>query len=786
MTKALELKVKFLSDWHIGEGASAYGNVDAIVRRSPQHGLPYVPAKTLTGIIRDGCERIVFGLDNGNTSGSWQSLLKLIFGNNAEDDDPTLQPAALSIQPAHFDADVLDALRNQSSLRDALIFLKPGVQIDAEGAAQDQMLRFEEMVLTGANLTASVTLDVPTSLQKQALALLSAGCQVVERLGGKRRRGNGRCTLTLVGSPDNEERKALLRRPPIIEAQQSAQTDTPKLADTGIASSGQWKVFALDLQLLTPVVIPQSTLGNVVTTRDHIPGSLLLPALNRWLRELLGELTTSALASGALQITNAYPAIGDQRLLPIPATIFKEKNADNFTNNLLVDPSDGVQRKQQRTGFVADDCLQLLPATVVSKARAGAVLVDILTTTHATIEDARQRPTGDVGGVFTYEAIHPSQAHFDRFTAELRIDVQLLSESINARLQTWIEACPKEVRIGRAKKDDYGRVSLSCRSSTVATVVAHEDELTVWLTAPALLRDEALDPVCDAIGFAQALSQQIDALSKHDANITLTPIDSFARAWRDDGWNNAWQMQRATRFGLAAGSCFRLRADRSLSAELLGKLQAAGLGERRGEGYGEIRINPVLLQKAAIPVRATNSTNSSTKVAVTDVLSALSTSEDFIAILRGRAQRLTIRRCVFLHDQTFRQQLQWSIDSPPNAQLGTLRNLMETLTDKRGAKRLLGWLEAMDKTANVTRANKWPAASRTLLKHHIENANGIWDTLELSDSDALGLPPGDSVCEKLRFEAIRLLWLFAIGRQLQDNQSISTEGSSTENATHGA
>ena len=52
------LRLEFLSDWHVGSGTGRPGNVDRLVTRDAS-GLPYVPAKTLTGIWRDACvERI--------------------------------------------------------------------------------------------------------------------------------------------------------------------------------------------------------------------------------------------------------------------------------------------------------------------------------------------------------------------------------------------------------------------------------------------------------------------------------------------------------------------------------------------------------------------------------------------------------------------------------------------------------------------------------------------------------------------------------------------------------
>ena len=52
------LKISMESDWHVGAGAGR-GEIDRVVQRDTDD-LPYIPAKTLTGILRDGCEQVAW------------------------------------------------------------------------------------------------------------------------------------------------------------------------------------------------------------------------------------------------------------------------------------------------------------------------------------------------------------------------------------------------------------------------------------------------------------------------------------------------------------------------------------------------------------------------------------------------------------------------------------------------------------------------------------------------------------------------------------------------------
>ena len=62
------LKLTFESDWHIGSGAGIPGNVARQVLRGAG-GLPYVPGKTLTGILRDAAEWIADTRDAAGQDG---------------------------------------------------------------------------------------------------------------------------------------------------------------------------------------------------------------------------------------------------------------------------------------------------------------------------------------------------------------------------------------------------------------------------------------------------------------------------------------------------------------------------------------------------------------------------------------------------------------------------------------------------------------------------------------------------------------------------------------------
>lgn len=209
----LAVTVDMLGDWHVGTGTGRHAFVDRLVQRDAS-GLPYVPAKTLSGVWRDGCETVVHALDGGKP-GPWHGWLEFVFGSQPALEERGVvtgggtgrpRPAVLFLDSLHYPAELAEALRDKPQMRQAAVFLKPGVTIDeATGRAEDKKLRFEEMARGGARLTGRAEITGSEWLDTEQLhcvsALLDAGARLVEGIGGKRRRGAGYCRMRLVSPP---------------------------------------------------------------------------------------------------------------------------------------------------------------------------------------------------------------------------------------------------------------------------------------------------------------------------------------------------------------------------------------------------------------------------------------------------------------------------------------------------------------------------------------------------------------------------------------------------------
>lgn len=188
--KILQYKIDFFSSWHCGSGLSAGADVDALVVRD-RDGLPYVPGKTVKGLVREAVEdflafrkediRIVADLfgnaeDRNNLPQDEEGKMKqgILFFSNAE-----LLPEQKQI--------ILD-----EHLKPFLFDSVAATRIAEDGIAMPHSLRRIQVVLP-CTLYGQI-LDVP----EESKILLQQAVKLIKRMGLARNRGLGRCSFTIM------------------------------------------------------------------------------------------------------------------------------------------------------------------------------------------------------------------------------------------------------------------------------------------------------------------------------------------------------------------------------------------------------------------------------------------------------------------------------------------------------------------------------------------------------------------------------------------------------------
>ncbi len=608
------LTITFETDWHIGSGTGIPGSVDRQVLRD-ENGLPYVPAKTLTGMLRDGAELVAAALDASrkqtgcSAGGTWNDVVCSLFGGQPPTHggaaDASARPARLSVGPARLS----ESLRNKlaqpgnAGIRDAMFFLQPGIRIDRRsGRSEEDHLFFSEEVCGGLSLSSDLSPEGGCQLGDEEAALLAAAAAAVRRIGGKRRRGGGKCGLDIKGLPEPPGGCAdwldWLEKNDACDLSRFANPPNPASFDEPAAPSaaGGWLKIPLRLRAETPLFVHRATLGNAAESLEHVPGTLLLPHAARALRALglNPSVLNAAIGKGDLAVTPFYPEVAGGRGLPVPNAWFRPKDGkglnapDGVVRNAVTEKLSGGQFKGYREGYIALDA----GGEVTGYDDAREIITSGM---HNTVEDPSQRPTEQVGGVYGYEAIRAGTC----LGGELRIRADL----VKGLKPGWERSLAGPVRVGRSKKDDYGRASLEVvespgTSSADRAIPLHEEKyLIVYLESDVLLRDGLLAYAAHPDSLRAALATRLGCTLAWCKGKELGgDLAAVGRVRRHESWNVSWGLPRPSLVGLQAGSVYVFSMtggtwDGGKAADL----EDDGIGDRRAEGYGRIRLNPPFL-----------------------------------------------------------------------------------------------------------------------------------------------------------------------------------------------
>ncbi|MFF0574112.1 RAMP superfamily CRISPR-associated protein [Streptosporangium saharense] len=771
MTGEFTISLFMVSDWGVGTGRGASGYVDRIIQREEQPSSrapapPVVPAKSLVGVWRDSCELAAHALDSGPV-GVWHDWVRFLFGGQYAPVNGrpgpvgrTSAPAALTLDgPLRLPGRLAEALRERPRVALATTFRKPGVAVDPHtGGAEEGMLRFEELARGGVTLEGRARIDgfagLDRTQREAAVALLDAGARLLERLGGKRRRGAGRCRMTLDGPGVSPEwtPPPLDGVPPPPGGPDHAVADRPEPA--GTAGTG-WERVELLITVEQPVLVAATVLGNVVRGADHIPGWCLMPEVAR----RLGGGAHALVRTGDLVVTAAFPVPSPGvRTLPVPRILVHKKDADGtVAGNQMA--GDGPPRsKPYRTGYLVPEGPEKY--TVVSPASTVRM--------HNTIQDDLQRPTREVGGVYVYRALAAGTV----LRAEVRVRTGALGDG-------WARRLTGGWRIGRSAKDDYGKVRVTATPVGVPSAGGHGGRsLRVWLLSGLLVRDRRLRPSTDPRDVARALEQAFAKAGapgvRLDAAADGTGVTVALGEQRTESWHRGWNLPRPTLYGLAQGSCLTFAVDGGpLTPEVLAEVRTAGVGERRAEGFGQVEFDhDVLLAPVAAQSTAPAALAQAEPAEPDGPLAPDEKGHREARIFERAAWRAEIHRsCERIRaDRTLRARVVPSGVS--STQLNALRRIVRELPSGRAESGLL-WL-----TREKAGRPPWPKEAVTTLRELLTGPNAVWTLLNLPEDQLVVTRDGiESLRAELRHEAVRVLVDSCLAAHGRDEATSTDTGS---------
>lgn len=344
----------------------------------------------------------------------------------------------------------------------------------------------------------------------------------------------------------------------------------------------------IDISLCAPVLLSSAQSGdaNTAETRQYIPGSAVRGMLiSRYLAGQsvtlqLGEPFHTLFFSGKLRFLNAYPACSkdrpaNKRALPAPMSLKEEKRSSNKQEKC----SSNEQEKTPITVYdlAVDDTPS---AELAKKPLKGFLTADlqqrIVVQTQMQVHIDRGNRLSTTSGqnaVFVYKSLAVGQ----NFQAVVLGDAADL-----AQLQCGLRGESFDALLGKSAQAGYGRVQVTTKVEPVwaeyTPCVPDDESEYIFVTALSawLLRDPQTGAFCSdpsAILGAQHL-----------------PERSFIRTEVVGGFNRAWGLPMPQHMAIQPGSVFAYAYDSAL-LERLQALVAAGIGERRTEGFGRIAIN---------------------------------------------------------------------------------------------------------------------------------------------------------------------------------------------------
>lgn len=195
---ALRLEVDFRGYWHAGAGRGSGHHLDALVCRDAD-GLPYLPGKTLRGLLRDAVRKLE---QWGGESAIGEGMTRRLFGGEAWERDgddvkarDVTEPGALFVSDARLPDEVRSwlALPENGGLRAGLFREHFSTAMTADGVAREKSLRGMELavpIVLRAEVRPLPGRDA-AGWRKAVLAALP----LVRAAGAMRSRGLGRCVL---------------------------------------------------------------------------------------------------------------------------------------------------------------------------------------------------------------------------------------------------------------------------------------------------------------------------------------------------------------------------------------------------------------------------------------------------------------------------------------------------------------------------------------------------------------------------------------------------------------
>ncbi len=335
--------------------------------------------------------------------------------------------------------------------------------------------------------------------------------------------------------------------------------------------------------------------GNEYETLDHIPGRILWGAFASMTGVRPGEKPLKEFItlfySGDVVFSNLYPSdtTGTIRSLPVPLSARTYKHAPGFKDDQSI--------TDYEPGGVRDCLLEGVPEEIRENPedfiKYDAYYVGRYTTVRQKIDYIVRNERDIIRGtsrermLFTRQNIPKGTVliGFIRSNTDAGDDaLQWLMNKTGQDFEVSIGRSPGRIRL-RIEDPDTSIITLDADLTEL-----ENDTFTITCISPAIILDPFLRPLKYIPG--ESIKKELDGIID-----SCELIRHFSSTEPVQGWNNAYRRPVEEDIAIAKGSAFYYRYKLSTNKrveDLIGALNCLrqrGIGIRRSEGFGEIRVN---------------------------------------------------------------------------------------------------------------------------------------------------------------------------------------------------
>ena len=346
------------------------------------------------------------------------------------------------------------------------------------------------------------------------------------------------------------------------------------------------------IEALAPLILTRMGNQAVMTdTKTTISGTILRGVFaSRYIacrglgKEAHKDPAFRRLFFGALRFVDANPVTCGMRSIVLPFSLQKEKAKNGAKPSAI---QDLLKTTEPKLGYKS-----LRGYAAVPEGEGVIVPAPIRTSIalHMSRSGAGERLVGSSrdGGIFNYESIDAGQK-FEGVILGAEADIAELLDACQIADGTL------HARIGRSRFTQYGDVEIALPAREDVCGDGHRIQENLQDGSVFLRLDTVFLPQTETHG---ALPDA-DVLLFSAVAMAMGPAFSIGRVYAAaaevENFVGIWGMKQPREYGLAAGTVFELQKDGDWTEEDKAKLATLctdGLGRRRAEGFGQLRVWP--------------------------------------------------------------------------------------------------------------------------------------------------------------------------------------------------